>query len=274
MLEPQLEKPVATDSVALTDNNFVCALSSFRRRQAIQLPICRAWWTSFIQPSTVSPCLPVPQVFLCPRCLFPFVSYGKYFHAKFHGFLFGNGTRNLIASSWRNKTLRKRRMMKAARKKDPMYSCILFHFLLHILSSLKYTYSECKSLSKLLIHSHPPKSHANLIKKKKERESTQKTSPLSPFSGTQSIIRSRGSFRPRSSTSCTAKVKKKKRNSSEIPKERIGNSFLLHIPHPRHLATNLSLSSPSHSSLHLSTDSRFTDDRRTALQKVGTCSLC
>lgn len=108
MLEPQLEKPVATDSVALTDNNFVCALSSFRRRQAIQLPICRAWWTSFIQPSTVSPCLPVPQVFLCPRCLFPFVSYGKYFHAKFHGFLFGNGTRNLIASSWRNKTLRKR----------------------------------------------------------------------------------------------------------------------------------------------------------------------
>lgn len=188
-------------------------------------------------------------------------------------FLFGNGTRNLIASSWRNKTLRKRRMMKAARKKDPMYSCILFHFLLHILSSLKYTYSECKSLSKLLIHSHPPKSHANLIKKKKERESTQKTSPLSPFSGTQSIIRSRGSFRPRSSTSCTAKVKKK-RNSSEIPKERIGNSFLLHIPHPRHLATNLSLSSPSHSSLHLSTDSRFTDDRRTALQKVGTCSPC
>lgn len=62
--EPQLEKPVATDSVALTDNNFVCALSSFRRRQAIQLPICRAWWTSFIQPSTVPPCLPVPQVSL------------------------------------------------------------------------------------------------------------------------------------------------------------------------------------------------------------------
>lgn len=121
-----------------------------------------------------------------------------------------NSKFRLMASSWRNKTLRKRRMMKAARKKDPMYSCILFHFLLHILSSLKYTYSECKSLSKLLIHSHPPKSHANLIKKKKERESTQKTSPLSPFSGTQSIIRSRGSFRPRSSTSCTAKVKKKK----------------------------------------------------------------
>lgn len=59
--------------------------------------------------------------------------------------------------------------MKAVRKKDPMYSCILFHFLLHILSSLKYTYSECKSLSKLLIQSHPPKSHANLIKKKGER---------------------------------------------------------------------------------------------------------
>lgn len=76
--EPQLEKPVATDSVALTDNNFVCVLSSFRRRQAIQFPICRAWWTSFIQPSTVSPCLPVPK-FLC---LYSFSSFrvGKYSH--------------------------------------------------------------------------------------------------------------------------------------------------------------------------------------------------
>lgn len=101
--EPQLEKPVATDSVALTDNNFVCVLSSFRRRQAIQLPICRAWWTSFIQPSLGVTMSSSPQVSLSVL-LFFFSRWKIFSHGSeiFPSLLFANGTRNfeLIAASW------------------------------------------------------------------------------------------------------------------------------------------------------------------------------
>lgn len=208
-LEPQLEKPVATDSVALTDNNFVCALSSFRRRQAIQLPICRAWWTSFIQPSTVSPCLPLPK-FLCPCCLFPFVSYGKYFHVNstffFQSFLFSGMELEIIAASWRNETtsetLKKKRRKLLERKIQYILPSISYH-ISHILSSiLKYTSQSRYFLrvqiafqkSYFPIHSSPKK--LQKPNKKKERnvklsKKLPKTSPLSPFFETQSIIRSR-----------------------------------------------------------------------------------
>lgn len=174
-----------------------------------------------------------------------------------------NSKFRLMASSWRNKTLRKRRMMKAARKKDPMYSCILFHFLLHILSSLKYTYSECKSLSKLLIHSHPPKSHANLIKKKRREKLSKRLalSPLSPELSRSSAVEVVSGL-DRAQVAQSKLKKKKKRNSSEIPKERIGNPFLLHIPHPRHLATNFPFSSP----LSLSTFPRIHGSQMIAAQ--------
>lgn len=101
--EPQLEKPVATDSVALTDNNFVCVLSSFRRRQAIQLPIYRAWWISFIQPSLGVTVSSSPQVSLSVL-LFFFSRWKIFSHGSeiFPSLLFANGTRNfeLIATSW------------------------------------------------------------------------------------------------------------------------------------------------------------------------------
>lgn len=99
--EPQLEKPVATDSVALTDNNFVCVLSSFRRRQAIQLPICRAWWISFIQPSLGVTVSSSPQVSLSVL-LFFFSRWKIFSHGSeiFPSLLFANGTRNFEAASW------------------------------------------------------------------------------------------------------------------------------------------------------------------------------
>lgn len=186
-----------------------------------------------------------------------------------------NSKFRLMASSWRNKTLRKRRMMKAARKKDPMYSCILFHFLLHILSSLKYTYSECKSLSKLLIHSHPPKSHANLIKKKRREKLSKRLalSPLSPeLSRSSAVEVVSGLDRAQVAQS---KLKKKKKEIRQkflrnVLETRSSSTFLIRaILRPTSPSPLL-----SHSSLHLSTDSRFTDDRRTALQKVGTRSPC
>lgn len=264
-LEPQLEKPVATDSVALTDNNFVCALSSFRRRQAIQLPICRAWWTSFIQPSTVSPCLPVPK-FLCPCCLFPFVSYGKYFHVNstffFQSFLSSGMELEIIAASWRNETtsetLKKKKSEESSQKERSNIFFLLFPitsriYCLQLLNTLhnRVTSSGCKSLSKKATfrYTHPPKSYRNLIKKKRETSNYPKSCQrlaLSPLSSKLSRSFARGrhrSFQPRLAPP------KKKRNSSEIPKKRIGNSFLLH-DHLRHLATNLSLSL---SSLLLST---------------------
>lgn len=182
-LEPQLEKPVATDSVALTDNNFVCALSSFRRRQAIQLPICRAWWTSFIQPSTVSPRLPVSQVSLSVLP-FPFCFVWKIFSHEleicFLCFLFGNGTWN-FAASWRNKTMSET-LKKEWRKKDPIYSSlysILFPITSYIyfLQFLNYshyllraqTIAFQKSYFPNSWYTHPSKSHTNLIKKRKKK---------------------------------------------------------------------------------------------------------
>lgn len=264
-LEPQLEKPVATDSVALTDNNFVCALSSFRRRQAIQLPICRAWWTSFIQPSTVSPCLPVPK-FLCPCCLFPFVSYGKYFHVNstffFQSFLSSGMELEIIAASWRNETtsetLKKKKSEESSQKERSNIFFLLFPitsriYCLQLLNTLhnRVTSSECKSLSKRVTfrYTHPPKSYRNLIKKREKRQTIQKTAkdqPSLPF------LRNSVDHSLEAAIVVSSRVlhhRKKKRNSSEIPKKRIGNSFLLH-DHPRHLATNLSLSL---SSLLLST---------------------
>lgn len=200
-LEPQLEKPVATDSVALTDNNFVCALSSFRRRQAIQLPICRAWWTSFIQPSTVSPCLPLPK-FLCPCCLFPFVSYGKYFHVNstffFQSFLSSGMELEIIAASWRNETtsetFKKKKSEESSQKERSNVFFLLFLitsriYCLQLLNTLHnhVTSSECKSLSKRATfrYTHPPKSYRNLIKKKREKRQTiqkaAKDQPSLPF---------------------------------------------------------------------------------------------
>lgn len=212
-LEPQLEKPVATDSVALTDNNFVCALSSFRRRQAIQLPICRAWWTSFIQPSTVSPCLPVPK-FLCPCCLFPFVSYGKYFHVNstffFQSFLSSGMELEIIAASWRNETtsetLKKKKSEESSQKERSNIFFLLFPitsriYCLQLLNTLhnRVTSSECKSLSKRATfrYTHPPKSYRNLIKKREKRQTIQKTAKDQPSPLSSKLSRSfaRGSHR-------------------------------------------------------------------------------
>lgn len=254
-LEPQLEKPVATDSVALTDNNFVCALSSFRRRQAIQLPICRAWWTSFIQPSTVSPCLPLPK-FLCPCCLFPFVSYGKYFHVNstffFQSFLSSGMELEIIAASWRNETtsetFKKKKSEESSQKERSNVFFLLFPitsriYCLQLLNTLhnhvrvQITFQK----SYFPIHSSPKKLQKPNKKKKRETSNYPKSCQrlaLSPLSSKLSRSFARGShrsFQPRLAPP------KKKRNSSEIPKKRIGNSFLLH-DYPRHLATNLSLS--------------------------------
>ena len=232
-LEPQLEKPVATDSVALTDNNFVCALSSFRRRQAIQLPICRAWWTSFIQPSTVSPCLPLPK-FLCPCCLFPFVSYGKYFHVNstffFQSFLSSGMELEIIAASWRNETtnetFKKKKSEESSQKERSNVFFLLFPitsriYCLQLLNILHnhVTSSECKSLSKRATfrYTHLPKSYRNLIKKKERNvklsKKLPKTSPLSPFFETQSIIRSRQPSQFPAASCTTEKKKKFVRNS-------------------------------------------------------------
>lgn len=232
-LEPQLEKPVATDSVALTDNNFVCALSSFRRRQAIQLPICRAWWTSFIQPSTVSPCLPLPK-FLCPCCLFPFVSYGKYFHVNstffFQSFLSSGMELEIIAASWRNETtsetFKKKKSEESSQKERSNIFFLLFPitsriYCLQLLNTLHnhVTSLECKSLSKRATfrYTHPPKSYRNLIKKKERNvklsKKLPKTSPLFPFFETQSIIRSRQPSQFPAASCTTEKKKKFVRNS-------------------------------------------------------------
>lgn len=273
-LEPQLEKPVATDSVALTDNNFVCALSSFRRRQAIQLPICRAWWTSFIQPSTVSPCLPVPK-FLCPCCLFPFVSYGKYFHVNstffFQSFLSSGMELEIIAASWRNETtsetLKKKKSEESSQKERSNVFFLLFPitsriYCLQFLNTLHnhVTSSECKSLSKRATfrYTHPPKSYRNLIKKKERNvklsKKLPKTSPLSPFFETQSIICSRQPSQfP--AASCTTEKKKEIRQKflRNVLETRSSSTTIRAILRPTSLS--LSLEPPP---FH---DSRL-DDRR------------
>lgn len=197
-LEPQLEKPVATDSVALTDNNFVCALSSFRRRQAIQLPICRAWWTSFIQPSTVSPCLPVPK-FLCPCCLFPFVSYGKYFHVNstffFQSFLSSGMELEIIAASLRNETtsetFKKKKSEESSQKERSNVFFLLFPitsriYCLQLLNTLHNHVRVQIAFQKSYfpIHSSPKKLQKPNKKKREKRQTIQKAAkdqPSLPF---------------------------------------------------------------------------------------------